>query len=167
MPRIFRRLTIGGCAMSLLLSANPSAMAQQALTGSGQGQRDPISIGILLEASRDFASRLDAARNGIDLFLDALEPEDEVFLMTFSDIPALKHDFTQDREAISEAMGPILSFGQAVLYRSLIEALAKVEEGRHDKKVIVLVTAGQISEPDFAKSREAVPLCANVGETPA
>ena len=90
MPRIFRRLTIGGCAMSLLLSANPSAMAQQALTGSGQGQRDPISIGILLEASRDFASRLDAARNGIDLFLDALEPEDEVFLMTFSDIPALK-----------------------------------------------------------------------------
>ena len=144
-------------AMLFLMFAGSLAIAQRGRTGGGQDQREPISIGILLEASRNFESRMDAARDGIDLFLGTLEPDDEVFLMTVSDRPVLKHDFTVDRDAISEALAsPILSFGPPTLHRSLVEALAKVEEGRHAKKVIVLVTACQISETDFAKSREVV-----------
>ena len=79
-------------AMLFLMFAGSLAIAQRGRTGGGQDQREPISIGILLEASR-FESRMDAARDGIDLFLGTLEPDDEVFLMTVSDRPVLKQRF--------------------------------------------------------------------------
>jgi Ca-activated chloride channel homolog len=104
----------------------------------------PISIGVVLDASRSMESKIRTAQRAIDRFLSMIHREDEIFLMTFAMRPALIADFTSDRTKLTNALltGVNVSGGTA-LYDSLYQALEKVKQGRHQKKAVLLVTDGE------------------------
>ena len=104
----------------------------------------PISIGVILDASRSMESKIRTAQRAVDRFLSMIHKEDEIFLMTFAMRASLIADFTSDRTKLTNALmtGVILGGGTS-LYDSLYQALQKVKEGHYQKKAVLLVTDGE------------------------
>jgi Ca-activated chloride channel family protein len=104
----------------------------------------PISIGVVLDVSGSMESKIRTAQRAIDRFFSVIHKDDEVFLMTFTIRASVIADFTSDRTTLRNALltGVNVSGGTA-LYDSLYQALQKVQEGRYDKKAVLLVTDGE------------------------
>jgi Ca-activated chloride channel homolog len=104
----------------------------------------PISIGVVLDVSGSMESKIRTAQRAIDRFFSVIHKDDEVFLMTFTIRASVIADFTSDRTKLRNALltGVNVSGGTA-LYDSLYQALQKVQEGRYDKKAVLLVTDGE------------------------
>ena len=104
----------------------------------------PISIGVILDASRSMESKIRTAQRAVDRFLSMIHKEDEIFLMTFAMRASLIADITSDRTQLANALltGVDVGGGTA-LYDSLYQALQKVKQGRYPKKAVLLVTDGE------------------------
>ena len=104
----------------------------------------PVSIGVVIDASLSMQSKIRTAQRAVDRFLSLIHGDDEIFLMTFALRPSVIADFTTDRTKLTNALlaGVNLSGGTG-LYDSLLLALQKVQQGRYDKKAILLVTDGE------------------------
>ena len=107
-----------------------------------QDQDIPLSLGILLDTSASMARRMRTALGAIDRFIRTLHADDDVFLATFSNRARLVEDLTNDRDRLSDALNDIREMGGTALYDGLAMGLEKVQEGRHDKRAILLLTDG-------------------------
>ena len=107
-------------------------------------ERVPVSLGILLDVSGSMSpDKMDAARAAINRFAQQLlEPEDELFLMAFSNTADLLSDWTTDRRVISRAMLRADANGGTAMYDALAEALPIAGSGRHEKKAILVISDG-------------------------
>jgi Ca-activated chloride channel family protein len=104
----------------------------------------PISIGVIVDTSGSMQSKIRTAQRAVGRFVSMIHKDDEIFLMTFAMRASLIADFTSDRTKLTNALmtGVNVSGGTA-LYDSLYQALQKVQQGRYDKKAVLLVTDGE------------------------
>jgi Ca-activated chloride channel homolog len=107
-------------------------------------ERVPVSLGILLDISGSMSpDKMESARAAINRFTQQLlEPQDELFLMTFSRSADLVQDWTTDRRAISRAMQRIEPDGGTAMYDAIAEALPIASSGSHEKKAILVISDG-------------------------
>ena len=107
-------------------------------------ERVPVSLGIVLDTSGSMeGERMAAARSALDRFLfDLLGPDDEFFLYRFHYQPRLVHDWTNDPERVSRALGGIRPRGGTALYDAVADAVVLAEQGRHRKKAVVVISDG-------------------------
>jgi Ca-activated chloride channel family protein len=104
----------------------------------------PISIGVVLDVSGSMRSKIRTAQRAIDRFLSVTHTNDEVFLMTFAMRASVIADFTSDRATLTNALLTGVNVGGGTaLYDSLYQALQKVQQGRFQKKAVLLVTDGE------------------------
>jgi len=104
----------------------------------------PISIGVIIDTSLSMESKIRTAQRAVDRFLSLIPEDDEVFLMTFARGASLIADFTTDRTKLTNAlMTGVNLTGGTSLYDSLYQALQKVQQGRYEKKAVLLVTDGE------------------------
>jgi Ca-activated chloride channel family protein len=104
----------------------------------------PISIGVIIDTSLSMDSKIRTAQRAVDRFLSMIPEDDEVFLMTFARGASLIADFTTDRTKLTNAlMTGVNLTGGTSLYDSLYQALQKVQQGRYEKKAVLLVTDGE------------------------
>jgi VWFA-related protein len=83
------------------------------------------------------------ALNAIDSFLTALpDPNDEFFMYRFSADPDLVHEWTNDRNRISRALGRVRPNGGTAMYDAVAEAVPMAQAGQNRKKAIVLISDG-------------------------
>ncbi len=107
-------------------------------------ERVPVSLGIVLDTSGSMeGERMTAARSALDRFLfDLLGAEDEFFLYRFDYQPRLVHDWTNDPERVSRALGGIRPLGGTALFDAVADAVVLAEQGRHRKKAVVVISDG-------------------------
>jgi Ca-activated chloride channel homolog len=107
-------------------------------------ERVPVSLGIVLDTSASMAGdKIAHARGAIERFLDRLlNPEDEVFLSSFSNNVVLVQEWTTSRTAVSAALRRVQAVGGTAMYDAMLEALAIAEGGRNRKKALVLISDG-------------------------
>ena len=107
-------------------------------------ERVPVSLGIVLDTSGSMeGERMAAARSALDRFLfDLLGPDDEFFLYRFNYQPRLVHDWTNDPDRVSRALGGIRPRGGTALYDAVADAVVTAEQGRHRKKAVVVISDG-------------------------
>jgi len=104
----------------------------------------PVSIGVIIDASKSMESKIRTAQRAVDRFLSMIHKDDEIFLMTFAMRASLIADFTSDRTTLTNAlMTGVNVSGGTSLYDSLFQALQKVKQGRYQKKAVLLVTDGE------------------------
>ena len=103
----------------------------------------PISIGVVLDVSKSMESKIRTAQRAIDRFLSMIHEDDEIFLMTFALRASVVADFTSDRKTLRNALMGVNLSGGTALYDSLYQGLQKVQQGRYDKKAVLLVTDGE------------------------
>jgi VWFA-related protein len=103
----------------------------------------PVSMGVVLDTSTSMESKINTATASIDRFLQTLEPDDDIFLMSFAGGVRLEQDFTNDRKKLTSALRRVRLSNGTALYDAVEKSLRKVREGHHEKKAILLVTDGE------------------------
>jgi VWFA-related protein len=107
-------------------------------------ERVPVSLGIVLDTSGSMAGmKIQEAESALDRFLfDLLDPGDEIFLYRFSNYPMLLQGWTEDRKALSRALGHIVPSGGTAMYDTIGEAIPMAQRGKHLKKALLVISDG-------------------------
>ena len=123
------------------------------------GQEDvPVSLAILIDNSGSMAQKRSAVnRAAIDL-IQASNPQDEAFIVNFSDEAYLDQDFTSNVDLLRQGLSHIDSQGGTALYDAVIAAadhLAK--RAKHPKQVILIITDGEDNSSSATLARNRAP----------
>ncbi len=110
----------------------------------------PVSMGIIIDNSgsmRDKRARVAAASLAL---VKASNPQDEEFLVNFNDVAYLDQDFTNDIKKLEEALDHLDSRGGTAMRDAISMSIDHIKEkGKHDKKVLVVVTDGNDNTSDI------------------
>ncbi|HWC16341.1 MAG TPA: VWA domain-containing protein [Terriglobales bacterium] len=104
----------------------------------------PVSIGILIDNSGSMRDKRQAVNTSALDLVKASNPEDEVFVVNFSDEAIIDTDLTSDIAKMQEGLQQVDSRGGTALYDAVVASadyLAK--KGRREKKVLLVVTDGE------------------------
>ena len=108
-------------------------------------ERVPVSLGIALDTSGSMAGeKIQAAEAALNRFLfDLLGKQDQVFLYRFDSRPELIQGWTDDRGAVSRALGAINPRGGTALYDTVSEAIPLAQKGSERKKALLVISDGE------------------------
>jgi len=119
-------------------------------------ERRPLRLALALDTSRSMENKARQVEEALKHFIDLLEPEDQVLVMTFNDHLRIAQDFTSDRELLGRVLDSLEPEGGTALYDAAYEAIRRVAEGPAESKAVVLVTDGvdTVSSIAFRDLRE-------------
>jgi VWFA-related protein len=104
----------------------------------------PISLGILVDNSGSMRDKRPAVNTAALDLVRASNPDDEAFVVNFSDEAFLDQDFTSDLSKLREGLSHIESRGGTALYDAVIASADQLSHGaRRSKQVILIITDGE------------------------
>ncbi|MEJ2085010.1 MAG: VWA domain-containing protein [Acidobacteriota bacterium] len=102
----------------------------------------PITAAVLLDCSLSMkGERLEAALQGADTFLQGMQSLDRATVMLFSDRLLRATQFTDDQQALRDALAGVSASGGTSINDHLYIALTRLEQ-RQGRRVIVLFSDG-------------------------
>jgi Ca-activated chloride channel family protein len=109
------------------------------------GQADvPVSLGIIIDNSGSMRDKRPAVAQAAINLVRASNPQDEVFIVNFNEVPYLDQDFTNSIPLMQDALEHIASRGGTALYDALVAASDHLmKSARLDKKALLVVTDGE------------------------
>lgn len=102
----------------------------------------PVSIGIILDISGSMKSKLDRARDAVAKLIGDANPEDEFFMITFSDKPEMVSDFTQHVEDVQSKLLYAVPKGRTALLDAIYMGIAKMRQAKHQRKALLIISDG-------------------------
>jgi VWFA-related protein len=106
----------------------------------------PVTVGILVDHSRSMGPKLGEVTAAVSAFVHSSNPEDEMFVVDFSDNVAIElldgKAFTSDVRVLERAVSMVSARGQTALYDAVAEGLKHLELGNREKKALVIVSDG-------------------------
>jgi len=117
----------------------------------------PVSMGIILDISGSMKSKLDRAREAVVRFINDANPDDEFFMVTFSDKPELVSDFTQNVEDIQGKLLYAAPKGRTALLDAIYMGIAKMRQAKHQRKALLIISDGGDNHSRYTE-REIVSL---------
>jgi VWFA-related protein len=105
----------------------------------------PVTVGLVVDNSGSMRDKRERVIAGALTFVEASNPEDEVFVVNFNDDYYLdiEKNFTNDIRELKEALERIDSRGSTALYDAVIGSLDHMKKGSRDKRVLVVITDGE------------------------
>jgi Ca-activated chloride channel homolog len=114
---------------------------QQKIISFGS-EDSPLSIGIVLDTSGSMGRNLAVSRQGVVEFFKSANPEDEAFLVEFSDRPQLVLPFTHNLGKIEEEILTAKSKGNTALLDGVTLAVSEMKKAKHPRKALILLSDG-------------------------
>jgi VWFA-related protein len=104
----------------------------------------PVSIAMVVDNSGSMSRKRPAVnKSALDL-IEASNPQDEAFVVNFSDEAFIDQDFTSDVSKLREGLSHIESRGGTALYDAVVASADKlVADGKRPKQVLVIITDGE------------------------
>jgi len=102
----------------------------------------PISLGFILDVSGSMKSKIDRAREAVIQFAQKANPEDEFFLISFSDRPEELCDFTQRVEDIQSRMVFANPKGRTSLLDAIYLGINKMQRARYTRRALLIISYG-------------------------
>jgi Ca-activated chloride channel homolog len=102
----------------------------------------PASIGIILDVSGSMHDKIDRVRDAVNHFCEDGNPQDEFFLVTFSDEPRLVADFTSATQEIQKELLFTQPKGRTALLDAIYMGLHKMKDARYAKRALVIISDG-------------------------
>ncbi|HEV7503114.1 MAG TPA: VWA domain-containing protein, partial [Vicinamibacteria bacterium] len=107
------------------------------------GERRPLRIVLALDLSRSMTNKIRQVEEALRHFIDLLEPNDEIMVITFSGSVRVVQDLTSDRGLLEHVLEQDLETeGATALYDAAFESIKRVAKGPAESKAVVLVTDG-------------------------
>ena len=103
----------------------------------------PVSIGLLVDSSGSMKEKRNAVNKAALDLVKASNPEDETFVIDFSDQAYLDQDFTANLDDLRKSLGQFTGSGGTAIYDTVATAADKMEKtAKRPRKVLILVTDG-------------------------
>jgi len=103
----------------------------------------PSTIGIVMDYSGSMRGKKEQVDQATELFLQMMNPSNELFLLAFNSEADLKEDFTRDVEDIRDALFNLITNGGTALYDAIYLAVEHAAQGSEPKKVVIVFTDGE------------------------
>jgi len=103
----------------------------------------PMSIGLIFDATGSMEDKISRARDAAVSFLKTGNPEDEFFLVTFSQSPRLAEGFTTDISRLQNHMIFTPAKGLTPLFDAVYLGLETMKSARNKRKALLLITDGE------------------------
>jgi Ca-activated chloride channel homolog len=103
----------------------------------------PVSIGFVFDTSDSMSPKLHKAREAAAALLNNANPEDEYFLVRFSDRPQLLASITTQTEKIRKEVAIMQTGGTTALLDGVTAALNEMKNAHHTRKAIILISDGE------------------------
>lgn len=116
---------------------------QQAMSSFGK-EDVPVSLAILVDNSGSMQTKRTAVNLAALDLVRASNPQDESFIVNFSDEAFLDQDFTSNIQLLEKGLSHIDSKGGTALYEAVIAAADHLsEKAKLPKQVILIITDGE------------------------
>jgi len=102
----------------------------------------PISLGVIFDMSGSMASKIERAREAVIDFFKTANPQDEFFLVTFSDKPEETSDFTQSIDDLQGKLVFTVPKGRTALLDAIYLGISKMREAKYPKKSLLIISDG-------------------------
>jgi VWFA-related protein len=102
----------------------------------------PLSVGLVFDASGSMGSKLTKSRQAAAQFFKTANPEDEFFLIQFSDRPELAVPFTTNTEEIQNRLAFTNSKGRTALLDAIYLAMNQMKKARNPRKAVLVISDG-------------------------
>ena len=112
----------------------------------------PLSLGIVFDISHSMENKLELARAAAVRFLETGTPEDEYFLIEFSNRAEVAEDFTNDISRLRDLLSFRAAEGATALYDAVYLGLSKVKNGSNPKKALLLITDGEDNHSRYSRA---------------
>ena len=106
------------------------------------GEDAPLSVGVLFDRSASMSYKLGSSRDATTQLLNALNKEDESFLVEFADLATLSVGFTGNTSEIRSALKNAQASGMTALLDAVNTGLVEMKEAKNSRKAIVVVSDG-------------------------
>jgi Ca-activated chloride channel family protein len=103
---------------------------------------EPISLGVIFDISGSMSNKITKSRDAIIEFFKTANPQDEFFLITFSDKPELLSDFTNSIEDIQGKLVYAIPKGRTSLLDAIYMGMEKMHDAKHNKKALLIISDG-------------------------
>jgi len=102
----------------------------------------PISLGVIFDVSGSMADKIDESRQAIVEFFRTANPDDEFFLVTFSDRPQVLVNFTSSVDDIQRRLPYAVPHGTTSLLDAIYLGLNRMREARNTRKALLIISDG-------------------------
>jgi len=104
----------------------------------------PVALGIVIDNSGSMRDKRQKIDDAVLNLIRASNPQDEIFVVNFSQTPYLDQDFTSDVNLLRSALHQVSTRGSTALYDAVVASAAHLRNNpRLDKKVLLVITDGQ------------------------
>src|SRR5439155_9412918 len=102
----------------------------------------PISVGIILDASGSMRDKMGRVREAVDQLCREANPQDEFFMIVFSDEPRLAQDFTIAPEDLEKELLFTQPKGRTSLLDAIYMGLHQMRNAKYGKKALLIISDG-------------------------
>ena len=102
----------------------------------------PLSIGLLFDNSGSMRNKMKKATEAAAALFKTANPQDEFFLIEFSDRPKLTVPFTTDPDEVYERIAHTKPFGRTSLLDAIHMAMGEMKRARNTRKALIIVSDG-------------------------
>jgi Ca-activated chloride channel homolog len=102
----------------------------------------PISLGVIFDISGSMSNKIEKAREAVVEFFRTANPQDEFFMVSFSDKPELLSDFTSSVEDIQAKLVYVQPKGRTALMDAIYMGLHQMRKAHQEKKALLVISDG-------------------------
>ena len=102
----------------------------------------PVSIGVIFDSSGSMSSKMDRAKDAVLEFFKTANPQDEFFMITFSDEPEMVADFTSSVDDIQSKLVFTVPQKRTALLDAIYMGVSKMRQAKYPKKALLIISDG-------------------------
>jgi Ca-activated chloride channel family protein len=102
----------------------------------------PVSLGVIFDSSGSMSSKMDRAKDAVVEFFRTANPQDEFFMVTFSDEPEVVNDFTSSVDEIQNKLVDTFPRRRTALLDAIYMGISKMREAKFPKKALLIISDG-------------------------
>ena len=102
----------------------------------------PVSLGVIFDSSGSMSSKMDRAKEAVIEFFKTANPQDEFFMITFSDEPEAVSDFTSSVDEIQNKLVFAVPRRRTALLDAIYMGVSKMRQAKYAKKALLIISDG-------------------------
>jgi Ca-activated chloride channel homolog len=102
----------------------------------------PVSLGVIFDSSGSMSSKMDRAKEAVIEFFKTANPQDEFFMITFSDEPEEVSDFTSSVDDIQNKLVFAVPRRRTALLDAIYMGISKMRQAKYPKKALLIISDG-------------------------
>jgi Ca-activated chloride channel homolog len=112
----------------------------------------PISVGVIFDMSGSMSDKMEKAKEAVVQFMQTANPQDEFFIIGFSDRPQLLADFTDSVGDIQSRLVMAAPKGMTALLDAIYMGMNQMKQAKHQRKALLIISDGGDNHSRYTES---------------